>query len=303
MLRRGAFLAVLVICVSGTAFVNSYSQSGFGELNIEQNYYEIPYSGNTLVKLYGTLGEDSARGNKLSFTITNPNGDKEEVSVIPSKDGHFENYLVFNRNSVLGDYVVRAYSYDGNLIGKVLFELYNKQQLEAISQKQVASAKEKYHTGIVSWDLSAYFIGDPGYITLEEPDLNQNSNVIERVFVQVTSDTDSSGIQVELEETGPNTGVFSTGEITFDAITKDFQIRVTNGDRVYVEYEDTTIPSGGKKIVRDTAPIVSSEAEFDAAFSAKYNPLIPSWIKTVAGYWCEDKLDDSSFCEGIKYFF
>jgi len=65
MLRRGAFLAVLVICVSGTAFVNSYSQSGFEEFKIEQKYYEIPYSGNTLVKLYGTLGEDSARGNKF----------------------------------------------------------------------------------------------------------------------------------------------------------------------------------------------------------------------------------------------
>jgi len=172
MLRRGAFLAVLVICVSGAAFVNSYSQSGFEEFKIEQKYYEIPYSGNTLVKLYGTLGEDSARGNKLSFTITNPNGDREEVSVIPSKDGYFENYLVFDRNSVLGDYVVRAYSYDGNLIGKVGFELYNKQQLEAISQKQVTQ--------------------------------------------------------------------------------KDI-------------------------------------------------PPIPSWIKTVAGYWCEDKLDDSSFVEGIKY--
>lgn len=121
MLRRGAFLAVLVISVSGTAIVNSYSQSGFEEFKIEQKYYEISYSGNTLVKLYGTLGEDSARGNKLSFTITNPNGDREEVSVIPSKHGYFENYLVFDRHSVLGDYIVRAYSYDGNLIGKVRY--------------------------------------------------------------------------------------------------------------------------------------------------------------------------------------
>jgi len=29
--------------------------------------------------------------------------------------------------------------------------------------------------------------------------------------------------------------------------------------------------------------------------------LIPDWIKEVASFWCDDKIDDSSFIEGIQY--
>jgi len=29
--------------------------------------------------------------------------------------------------------------------------------------------------------------------------------------------------------------------------------------------------------------------------------LIPSWIKDVAGFWCGDEIDDSSFIEAIQY--
>jgi len=29
--------------------------------------------------------------------------------------------------------------------------------------------------------------------------------------------------------------------------------------------------------------------------------LIPDWIKEVAAFWCDDKIDDSSFIEGIQY--
>jgi len=29
--------------------------------------------------------------------------------------------------------------------------------------------------------------------------------------------------------------------------------------------------------------------------------LIPDWIKDVAAFWCDDKIDDASFIEGIQY--
>jgi len=40
------------------------------------------------------------------------------------------------------------------------------------------------------------------------------------------------------------------------------------------------------------------------SFYVTVNPpdvAIPDWIKNVASFWCEDKIDDASFIEGIQY--
>jgi len=102
------------------------SKSVYGELKIEKENYEIPYSGTTQVKLFGTVGDSSARGNKITLTRTNPEGDREELSVIPSKHGYFENYFIFDRNSLLGIYEVEALTSEGSFIGKISFQLYDK---------------------------------------------------------------------------------------------------------------------------------------------------------------------------------
>ena len=102
------------------------SKSAYGELKVEKENYEISYSGTTLVKLFGTVGDSSIRGSKITFTITNPEGDREEFSVIPSKDGYFENYLPFDRYSLLGIYEVRAFTSEEFFIGKISFQTYDK---------------------------------------------------------------------------------------------------------------------------------------------------------------------------------
>ena len=38
--------------------------------------------------------------------------------------------------------------------------------------------------------------------------------------------------------------------------------------------------------------------------SVTVNPpqvVIPDWVKNVASFWCDDKIDDGSFIEGIQY--
>jgi plastocyanin len=40
------------------------------------------------------------------------------------------------------------------------------------------------------------------------------------------------------------------------------------------------------------------------SFTVTVNPIgvvIPSWVKNVASFWCDDKIDDSSFVEGVQY--
>jgi len=104
----------------------SSSKGIYGELKVEKENYEISYSGTTLVKLFGTVDDSSTRGSKITFTRTNPEGDREEFSVIPSKNGYFENHLPFDRNSLLGIYEVRAFTSEGSFIGKISFQIYDK---------------------------------------------------------------------------------------------------------------------------------------------------------------------------------
>jgi len=112
-----------------------------GELKVEKENYEVSYSGTTLVKLFGTV-DSSTRGDKITFTITNPEGDKEEFSVIPSKEGYFESYLPFDKYSLLGIYEASAFTSQGSLFGKISFQLYDKNNPIVSTAKEPEPATE-----------------------------------------------------------------------------------------------------------------------------------------------------------------
>jgi len=60
----------------------------------------------------------------------------------------------------------------------------------------------------------------------------------------------------------------------------------------------------GETVVKCTAKDSAGNFAIPITFSVIVNPpitLIPSWVKNVAEFWCQDKIDDSSFVEGIQY--
>ena len=60
----------------------------------------------------------------------------------------------------------------------------------------------------------------------------------------------------------------------------------------------------GDTIVKCTARDSAGNFAIPVYFTVTVNPpetSIPSWVKNVAEFWCEDKIDDSSFVEGIQY--
>jgi len=142
VLRRGHILAIVLITVSVITFFSLFG-TAYGEFKVEKENYDISYSGMTQVKLFGTLEDSGTLRNKITFAITNPEGDRKELSVIPSNKGYYENYLIFDRNSLLGIYEVRAYTYDGSLIGKVSFELHEKKKSVDVATKYPESFTTK----------------------------------------------------------------------------------------------------------------------------------------------------------------
>ncbi len=60
----------------------------------------------------------------------------------------------------------------------------------------------------------------------------------------------------------------------------------------------------GDTIVKCTAKDSAGNFATPVSFTVTINPpetTIPSWIKNVAGFWCEFKIDDGSFVEAIQY--
>jgi hypothetical protein len=60
----------------------------------------------------------------------------------------------------------------------------------------------------------------------------------------------------------------------------------------------------GDTLVKCTAKDSAGNFAIPISFTVTVNPpetSIPSWVKNVAGFWCENKIDDASFVEGIQY--
>jgi len=60
----------------------------------------------------------------------------------------------------------------------------------------------------------------------------------------------------------------------------------------------------GDTIVKCTAKDSAGNFAAPVSFTVTINPpetTIPSWVKNVAGFWCQDKIDDGSFVEAIQY--
>ncbi len=60
---------------------------------------------------------------------------------------------------------------------------------------------------------------------------------------------------------------------------------------------------GDTKVVCSAKDNAGNKAQ-QVSFTVTVNPLgvkIPEWIKNVAAFWCDDKIDDASFVEGVQY--
>jgi hypothetical protein len=60
----------------------------------------------------------------------------------------------------------------------------------------------------------------------------------------------------------------------------------------------------GETIIKCTAKDSAGNFATPMSFSVVISPpltSIPSWVKNVASFWCQDQIDDASFVEGIQY--
>jgi hypothetical protein len=108
-----------------------------------------------------------------------------------------------------------------------------------------ALADPDFQVGEIKWLQDRYVSTDKATAQLIDPDLNQDSGLIENISVLIWSNTSVPGIYVNLFETDVDTGVFENSTtFTEDQYSNQSNnmLRVTIPEDVGVSYEDTTLP-------------------------------------------------------------
>ncbi|MCX8175841.1 MAG: hypothetical protein N3E48_01250, partial [Candidatus Bathyarchaeota archaeon] len=137
-----------------------------------------------------------------------------------------------------------------------------------------AKAQITQTTAKLSFDKASYMFNDTAVITLVDPDLNEESTIIEFVNVNVFSSTDLAGVSIVLAETGSNTGVFK-GEVRFADESIGSKLKVNVGDVVTTKHVDTNPnPSDVPGWVKDTPiPYIEVTAKATIGLAAGVPPV------------------------------
>jgi len=106
------------------------------------------------------------------------------------------------------------------------------------------SAPITWNLGEVKFEKSSYSSNNmSATVIVIDPDMNLIHNALNRVKVDLYSDSDSGGTTITAVETDVNTGIFE-GHMTFtekDESSGD-RLFVSEGDQIYARYTDRTVP-------------------------------------------------------------
>jgi len=97
--------------------------------------------------------------------------------------------------------------------------------------------------GSIEWSQDHYFLDEFPKITITDNDINSDSTIINFIEIDVWSETDAGGIDLILNETGIDTGIFEASiTISTTEESQDTILQITDGDYITAEYGDSTLP-------------------------------------------------------------
>ena len=123
-----------------------------------------------------------------------------------------------------------------------------------------------WNVGTVSFSESRYIPSDTAQVRVVDLDMNLNPEALDQIQVQVSSDSDVAGIEIDAVETGKDSGMFVGGiSFTQHHSTSGTRLYAVPGDAVYAKYEDRTLP----------APHSASDS-LDVKAAARLDPDMPA---------------------------
>jgi len=106
------------------------------------------------------------------------------------------------------------------------------------------SAMISWNIGQIIFDKSIFLVGETSKIQVIDLDMNLNPEAIDRIEVEVSSDSDVAGILVDAIETEDDSGLFEAlVSFTQTSVSSGNRLFAIPNDSIYAKYEDNTLPS------------------------------------------------------------
>ena len=129
----------------------------------------------------------------------------------------------------------------------------------------------KWSKGTVQWLESVYPSDGPGVIMVADPDMDLDPKTVDSFYVNVWSESDAVGIDLNVSETGVTTGIFE-GTVFFSTSDESsgHRLRVAEEDTITAKYEDNTLPK--PYTIQDELDITSTSMIKETTLSKTYVP-------------------------------
>ena len=100
-----------------------------------------------------------------------------------------------------------------------------------------------WNVGTIQLSKDVFFSDDSVIVRVVDPDMNLNPESLDRVQIQIFSDSDVAGIEIDGIETSERSGLF-TGTASLSSVLPSSGNRLYSlpGDKIFVEYDDHTLP-------------------------------------------------------------
>ena len=108
----------------------------------------------------------------------------------------------------------------------------------------IHSAMISWNIGQIIFDKPIILVGETAKIRVIDPDMNLNPEAVDRIEVEVSSDSDVAGILADAIETEDDSGLFEAMiSFTQNSVSSGNRLFAIPGDSIYAKYEDNTLPS------------------------------------------------------------
>jgi len=107
-----------------------------------------------------------------------------------------------------------------------------------------SSALISWNIGEINFVEPIYLVGESAKIQVLDADMNLNPEAVDRITVEISSDSDIAGILVDALETKEDSGLFQAViSFTQNSVSSGNRLYAIPGDSIYSKYEDNTLPS------------------------------------------------------------
>ncbi len=260
------FVITLSLIVSQPVNGEKESTSNYGTLKIDNDSFSIKEDQMTIMQITGNIVNASG-GVRLSLFIDKPDGSTDEIKTLPNHFGEYSTSLLLDSNWQVGSYSIRAV-YLGNQVGTVTFVISDVEGPNIVTTSTI---------GTINIERNEYFIPENGTRPIE----------IYGTIIQYKEDTPILFVITKPDGTKED----------FSAMPKrtgEFNTRIILENNWKAGTYEVSATYDGKNVGKVSFILNNLEGLHSQI-------QIPQWVKTNAGWWASNQIQDNDFVKGLEY--